>query len=49
MSEIQVEIKNLYKIFGANPLSVIDNVRDGISKQELLEEHYHVLGPGVGC
>ena len=44
MSEIQVEIKNLYKIFGANPLSVIDNVRDGISKQELLEEHYHVLG-----
>ena len=44
MSEIQVEIKNLYKIFGANLLSVIDKVRDGASKQELLEKHDHVLG-----
>jgi glycine betaine/proline transport system ATP-binding protein len=44
VSKIQVEIKNLYKIFGANPLSVIDNVRDGASKQELLEKHDHVLG-----
>ncbi len=44
MSEIKVEIKNLYKIFGANPAGMIDHVRNGTPKQELLDKHGHVLG-----
>ncbi|RLQ89487.1 quaternary amine ABC transporter ATP-binding protein [Notoacmeibacter ruber] len=42
--ETKVSIRNLYKIFGEDPKSVIDEVRAGISKSELLEKHGHVLG-----
>ena len=44
MSEIKVKITNLYKIFGANPASMISHVRNGTSKQTLLDEYSHVLG-----
>tara|TARA_Y100000588_G_C14233204_1_gene916159 strand:- start:1286 stop:2332 length:1047 start_codon:yes stop_codon:yes gene_type:complete len=44
MSKIKIQIKNLYKIFGANPEKVMDFVYQGMSKQELLETHSHVLG-----
>ena len=44
MSEIKVKIKNLYKIFGANPASMISHIRNGTSKQTLLDKHGHVLG-----
>ena len=44
MSDIKVSIKNLYKIFGSNPASKLDLVKDGMSKTELLEKHGHVLG-----
>ena len=44
MSKVKIEIKNLYKIFGAKDLSLVPLVRDGISKQELLDKHNHVLG-----
>ena len=44
MSEIKVKITDLYKIFGANPASMINHVRNGTSKQTLLDEHGHVLG-----
>ena len=44
MSEIKVKIKNLYKIFGVMPGSMIDYIKNGTSKQELLDEHNHVLG-----
>ena len=44
MSEIKVKIKNLYKIFGANPASMISHIRNGTSKQTLLDDHSHVLG-----
>ena len=44
MSEIKVKINNLYKIFGANPASMISRIRNGTSKQTLLDEHGHVLG-----
>lgn len=44
MSEQKIQIKNLYKIFGNNAEGVMDLVSDGISKQELLEDHGHVLG-----
>ncbi len=44
MSEAKIRIENLYKIFGPNPQSVLGDVQQGISKQELLEKHSHVLG-----
>ena len=44
MSDIKVAIKDLYKIFGSNPASMIDKVKNGISKADLLEQHGHVLG-----
>jgi glycine betaine/proline transport system ATP-binding protein len=44
MTNSAVEIKNVYKIFGPRPQTVIDLVRNGISKKELMEKHGHVLG-----
>ena len=44
MSEIKIKIKNLYKIFGKNPRSALEQVKDGVNKDELLEKHNHVLG-----
>ena len=44
MAEAKIKIKNLYKIFGNNPNQTMPLVRRGISKQELLDEHAHVLG-----
>ena len=44
VSEQKIQIKNLYKIFGNNAEGGMDLVSDGISKQELLEDHGHVLG-----
>lgn len=44
VSEFKIEISNLYKIFGPNPDAMIEHVRNGISKAELLEKHRHVLG-----
>jgi len=44
MNESGIKIRNLYKIFGPRPESVLPLVREGISKQELLDDHQHVLG-----
>ena len=44
MSEIKVSIKNLYKIFGKHPESMVEKVKAGMSKTDLLEKHGHVLG-----
>jgi len=44
MADLKIQIKNLYKIFGPNPKSVLKHVQDGMSKAELLEKHGHVLG-----
>ena len=44
MSDIKVAIKDLYKIFGSNPASMIEMVKNGISKSDLLEQYGHVLG-----
>lgn len=41
---IGIEIRNLYKIFGADPAAYIDRVRQGMSKAELNQRHAHVLG-----
>lgn len=39
-----IEIRNLYKIFGANPAAHVAAVRDGMSKADLNQMHGHVLG-----
>ena len=44
MTEAAVEIRGVYKIFGPNPTSAIDLVKNGLSKQELMDGHGHVLG-----
>ncbi|UWQ19869.1 glycine betaine/L-proline ABC transporter ATP-binding protein [Jannaschia sp. M317] len=40
----QVAIKGLYKIFGAQSKKMMDHVRAGMGKPELLAEYNHVLG-----
>ena len=44
MTDVKIRIENLYKIFGTRPKNVLEEVQNGISKQELLEKHNHVLG-----
>ncbi|HKL70170.1 betaine/proline/choline family ABC transporter ATP-binding protein [Salibaculum sp.] len=40
----KIAIRHLYKIFGADPASVLDAVKAGMGKEELLDTHRHVLG-----
>ena len=44
MSDIKIKIEGLTKIFGHNPKSMMEHVNQGISKDELLSQHRHVLG-----
>jgi len=39
-----ISIENVYKIFGPEPLSVLDRVKDGASKTDILEETGHTIG-----
>ncbi|MCP5087786.1 MAG: glycine betaine/L-proline ABC transporter ATP-binding protein [Rhodobacteraceae bacterium] len=41
---VKISIRNLYKIFGADPKAALQHVLDGTSKPDLLKEHGHVLG-----
>ena len=41
---IKVSIRNLYKIFGPDPLAALEKVRGGMGKPELLKTTRHVLG-----
>ena len=40
----QIQIRGLYKIFGAKSKEVLPHVKAGMGKPELLAEHGHVLG-----
>lgn len=44
MSDIKIKISNLYKIFGGRPKKAMGHVRNGASKQSLLDDHGHILG-----
>ena len=44
MSDAKLRIINLYKIFGPKAKKFVSHVKEGISKQELLDKHNHVLG-----
>ena len=39
----KISIRNLYKIFGSNPRSMVPKVQGGMGKTELLEKHGHVI------
>lgn len=41
---IKIKIENLYKIFGTQPRAALDQVKRGVSKRDLVEQHGHVLG-----
>ncbi|KLK90321.1 glycine/betaine ABC transporter ATPase [Microvirga vignae] len=43
-SNYGIEIKNLYKIFGASAAAYVDHVKKGMTKTELNERYGHVLG-----
>ena len=40
----KIEIKNVYKILGNNPQSVMPMVRDGANKEDVLEQTGHTVG-----
>ncbi len=40
----KIEINNVYKIFGNNPKSIIPMVKDGSSKEDILEKTGHTVG-----
>ena len=44
MADRDIEIKNLYKIFGPQGRDYVDKVKGGLGKAELMEKHGHVLG-----
>jgi glycine betaine/proline transport system ATP-binding protein len=44
VSDYKVQIKNLYKIFGPDPKSMVSHVQQGMGKSDLLDQHGHVLG-----
>ena len=40
----KIAIRNLYKIFGPRDVEMVEKVKAGLSKPDLLEHHAHVLG-----
>ena len=40
----KIEINNVYKIFGSNPKSILPMVKDGATKDEILEKTGHTVG-----
>ena len=40
----KIEIKNVYKIFGNTPTEVLPMVKEGASKEEVLEKTGHTVG-----
>lgn len=42
--EVKISIRNLYKIFGSDPKGMLEHVRAGMGKPDLMEHHGHVLG-----
>ena len=40
----KIEVKNVYKIFGDNPLNVLPMVKEGAKKDEVLEKTGHTVG-----
>ena len=43
-SDIAISIRNLFKIFGDNPQSILPQLYDGIDKSEVQQKTGHVIG-----
>jgi glycine betaine/proline transport system ATP-binding protein len=43
-ADASIEIRDLYKIFGNDPVRYVDVVRNGMSKTDLGKIHHHILG-----
>jgi len=41
---VGIQIRNLYKIFGPTPEKYLEDVKGGMTKDELRDSHNHVLG-----
>ena len=44
MTQPMVSLSGLYKIFGARDKDVLQHVKGGMGKEELLAQHGHVMG-----
>ena len=40
----KIEVNNVYKIFGTEPMNVLPSVKEGATKEEILEETGHTVG-----
>ena len=40
----KIEVNSVYKIFGTEPMNVLANVKEGGTKEEVLEETGHTVG-----
>ena len=40
----KIEVKNVYKIFGTDPINILPMVKKGATKEEVLEETGHTVG-----
>ena len=43
-AETKIAIREIYKIFGPDPQSVLQRVKEGAGKAEILEETGHTVG-----
>lgn len=44
MNNIKLQVKNIYKIFGDTPEIMLEKVKEGMSKEQLLNEYQHTVG-----
>lgn len=44
MDDVAIRIRSLYKIFGSDDRRLVEEVKAGMTKAELMEKHQHVLG-----
>ena len=40
----KIQVNNVYKIFGTDPINVLPKVKEGATKEEVLEETGHTVG-----
>ena len=40
----KIQVNNVYKIFGTEPMDVLPIVKEGATKEEVLEETGHTVG-----
>ncbi|RZI61150.1 MAG: ATP-binding cassette domain-containing protein [Zymomonas sp.] len=44
MDDVAIRIRSLYKLFGADDKRLVEEVKAGMTKAELMQKHQHVLG-----